>query len=422
MRVHKSVYAIAISAFVITSAPILQAQSPAAPEITGLWNTGVDENGAKLAAGENDPHWTLTSVDNPESGAPHCQTMTMPAQAYVTGSNVWNGGSAYVWPYSPTNANWIGARENALHMSSIACPDPSDTSGGTGIEANQNPDEKTWPVWNYKMTDFNIPPQIDLSTVALTITGLVDNYADVYVNGSKIMNLSTTDTSYQSASPTTSAVSGSIFRHGTNSLTVQVKSGYSNQGFVLSLIEPAFKILPVLSITKTASDSHMTVGDEGSFDLEIKNIAGSDGSDTSGTITITDTIPSEFTIGEVPSGCSAVGQAITCVSTTSLKADGSNSWTVSIPVKPNKVVASITNTAYVQGGNSSNCTTATDCSATATVELLPGTPNTGRNMLVRNPIVIIAVGVSMAFAAYILLARNSSLDSIRRRIASIGRQ
>lgn len=386
----------------------------AAPVITGLWNTGVDASGAKLATGSNDPHWSVQSFENALNGQPHCQQGTPPFPAYVTGSNVQIGSTAqYAWPFSPTDANWVAARTNGWHDNSPSCPDPSDPSLGAGT-AQANSDTNTWPRWNYQMSSFTIPNNVDLGTVQLTVAGLVDNLGEVFVNNTKVMDMSANSSNYTSATPIVSAPITGVFVHGANTLRVRVTSGYTNEGLIISQLSASAKWLPTLSISKTVSDATMTVGKASSYTISVKNSGDSDTSDTSGTITVTDVIPNEFTIGTLPAGCSASGQTVTCTTTTVLRTSAANSWDIVIPVTPTKVSAKLTNTAYVTGGNSSNCTTDTSCPAAVDTAVDPGTPNTADGLSLRNPLVITATAIGIAAVLAVTL-RPQLLSRLIRR-------
>lgn len=378
--------------------------------ITGLWNTGVDASGAKLPTGQNDPHWTLTSIGNPVNGQPHCQSGTTPRPALVVGSNVlMSDGVSRVWPYSPADANWLGANTEGLHNSSVACPDPSDESAGTVQTAGERPDHNTWPFWNYSMTPFKVNDVVDPDSITLTASGLADNLAEVSVNGTKILDLTTSITGYTSTTPTSSQPVTGVFKHGDNDLTVRVQSGYSNSGFILSELVATAKYFPQLLITKSITPNKLTVDDKATYKITVKNSGSSDKpyfNDTKGDIIVSDVIPDNFMIDATPAGCTAQGQALTCTSNTVLKGDGSNSWVIDVPVTAKKVGKDIVNTAYVKGGSSINCVADKDCPAPAIAEIVPKAPNTGMGSILNNPITIIAVGVLTAVAAYYLLGRD----------------
>jgi uncharacterized repeat protein (TIGR01451 family) len=378
--------------------------------ITGLWKTGVDASGIKLATGQNDPHWTLTSIGNPVNGQPHCQSGTTPRPALVVGSNVlMSDGVSRVWPFSPADANWLGANPEGLHNTSVACPDPSDESAGTIPTAGEFPDHNTWPFWNYTMLPFKVHESIDPDSITLTASGLADNLAEVSVNGTKIMDLTASITGYTSATPTSSQPVSGVFKQGDNDLTVRVQSGYSNSGFILSELTASAKYYPKLLIAKAISTQTLTVGDKATYTIVVKN-SGTTAqpyfSDTSGTITVSDSVPDNFTLGDIPAGCTAQGQAVTCTSTTVLKGDGSNSWTIALPVTAKTVGKGIVNTAYVKGGGSTNCVADKDCPAPVAADIVPTVPNTGIGELLTNPLMILVIGGATAVAAYYLLGQD----------------
>jgi uncharacterized repeat protein (TIGR01451 family) len=113
-------------------------------------------------------------------------------------------------------------------------------------------------------------------------------------------------------------------------------------------------LAPDLRLTKTASTSSFTVGTNASFTLTPDNTLGS--APTSGTITVTDTLPAGLSFVAMGSGgvgwtCSAMGQTVTCTSSAVIAAGASGSpITIHVAVAANAVPA-VTNVAQVTGGN-----------------------------------------------------------------------
>ncbi|WP_312369454.1 hypothetical protein, partial [Stenotrophomonas sp.] len=120
---------------------------------------------------------------------------------------------------------------------------------------------------------------------------------------------------------------------------------------------------PKLHITKTASTSPMVVGVAASYTLKVDNTGTAA---TTAVATVTDTIPTGLTIGTLPAGCSASGQAVTCTIAAGLPAtNGTRSFV--IPVTPTAAAAaSVTNTASVTGGGDATCPAEEGCSSTVT--------------------------------------------------------
>lgn len=410
---------VSAASLVVASAVMFMPRSataaPAGTTITGLWNTGVADDGSKLATGQVDPHWRLVAIEEPENGAPHCQTTPL-GNAYVTGSNVAvpisNDGGATVeyttaWPYSPSNANWLGAQTSAQHNNSAACPDPSDALAGTVAPVGfPNNDRSTWVRWTFQMSDFYIPNNVDLSSVNFTINGLVDNAAEVYINGQKIADLQE-GSGFSSAQPNSFAVPSSALVHGANSLRVRVASNISVMGFIVSYMSAEAKYLPTLAIEKDAPATGV-VGTPFDYVITVTNgSTDSESTNTSGTITVTDTIPDGLEIGTLPAGCSVTGQVVTCDTTQVLTGDGSDAWKITIPVTPRET-GEFSSPAETYGGSSINCVVDMPCVASARTVVeaapvittptdpaspdAPGTPDTGVGHILQ-PFMFVALGV-----------------------------
>ena len=113
-------------------------------------------------------------------------------------------------------------------------------------------------------------------------------------------------------------------------------------------------LLPTdLTISKSHS-GNFTQGQNGTYTVTVTN---SGGVASSGTVTVTDTLPSGLTPGTATGtgwSCSTSGQTVTCTRSDAL-AGGSSYPSISVPVTvaPNSAL-SLTNTASVSGGNDSN--------------------------------------------------------------------
>lgn len=116
---------------------------------------------------------------------------------------------------------------------------------------------------------------------------------------------------------------------------------------------------PYLQLSKTASPSGFTVGTPTSYTLAVTNTGGT----TTAPSVITDTMPAGLTLGTLPVGCSAVGQAVTCTIDAGLAAGSTAQF--EIPVTPTQsAMPAVTNTATVSGGGDSECPAAPRCSGT----------------------------------------------------------
>lgn len=371
-------------------------------DITGLWNTGVDDSGNRLSQGDTDAHWQLVSVENPTNGDPHCQPSTYPMQATVTGPNIVTPDSAVVWPYDPADATWIASYNNTgQHTSSVSCPDPSDLSVGTNPASGGDTDPDTWPVFVYQMTDFTISESVNLDDVSIQTSMLADNYAEIMVNGTVISTIDGNVVGYASENPVVSTPVSGVFRHGANTLQVRVRSGYSNQGFVMSQLVGVSTRLASLSITKAASTDTMTVGSEEYFTLSVVNSGTlADNAATSGEIVVVDTIPDELTIGELPDGCTAEGQVVTCRSSMVLNPESDDELTFVIPVVANTTFEVTPSAVYVYGGDSYNCVDVSDCVASIDVMSVPAVPNTAKSLM-QNPFFVLMITIFLATVTYL---------------------
>ena len=116
---------------------------------------------------------------------------------------------------------------------------------------------------------------------------------------------------------------------------------------------------PQLTMTKSASVASFSVGVAASYVLTVRNTGTAA---TSGSMTVTDVVPSSMTLGAMPAGCTATGQQVSCTATQSLAIDASIGFT--IPVTPTAAASpSVSNTASVMGGGDPTCPTTANCSA-----------------------------------------------------------
>lgn len=112
---------------------------------------------------------------------------------------------------------------------------------------------------------------------------------------------------------------------------------------------------PDLSMTKSHV-GNFTVGQTGTYTLKVSNTGGIA---TSGTITITDVLPTGLTYAGNVTGtgwsCSAVGQEVTCTTSNVIAKDGSSTLTFDVNVTTSAPagVNTVSNTASVVGGGDS---------------------------------------------------------------------
>jgi len=126
-------------------------------------------------------------------------------------------------------------------------------------------------------------------------------------------------------------------------------------------------IEPQLNLTKTASAPSFAVGTPASYTLTLANTGPVA---TTAVTTISDTVPATLTLGTMPAGCTATGQAVSCTVPAGLAATtGSVSFV--IPVTPLAgAVPSVDNTATASGGGDPACNAAGNCTSSVTTPVL----------------------------------------------------
>ncbi|HTI71933.1 MAG TPA: LamG-like jellyroll fold domain-containing protein, partial [Candidatus Limnocylindria bacterium] len=114
-----------------------------------LYNTGVDDNRAKLAENAIDPHYTLP---NPPPGT----IVTSPGKAVAT---------SWPWFALPNSSSWIAPTRNFR---------PFNT---------QQPEDTTY---TYVMNAFTLPPGADPTTASISGRWAADNAATMNLNGTQV--------------------------------------------------------------------------------------------------------------------------------------------------------------------------------------------------------------------------------------------
>ena len=119
---------------------------------------------------------------------------------------------------------------------------------------------------------------------------------------------------------------------------------------------------PELAIVKTASTPTFTVNVPASYTLTVTNTGNAP---TTADATVSDPVPASLTIGSVSPGCTPAGQLVTCTIAPGLAPAASVSFTVQVTPTAAASGTTVSNTATVGGGGSSNCRGG--CSATVDV-------------------------------------------------------
>jgi len=121
----------------------------------------------------------------------------------------------------------------------------------------------------------------------------------------------------------------------------------------------------VLTLTKTHT-GNFAVGANGVYTLTVSNSNAAGTAQTTGTVTVTDTLPNGLTfVSGTGTGwtCNATGQVVTCTSTTAIAA-GASSTAITLTVGVAAAAApSTTNTATVSGGGDASCPATARCTA-----------------------------------------------------------
>ncbi|MEW5302393.1 MAG: hypothetical protein WDW36_005185 [Sanguina aurantia] len=120
---------------------------------------------------------------------------------------------------------------------------------------------------------------------------------------------------------------------------------------------------PALTLTKTHT-GNFTVGVNGVYTLTLGNSSAAGTAPTSGTVTVTDTLPTGLTfVSAAGTGwtCSATGQVVTCTSTAVIAA-GASAPAITLTVGVAAAAApSVTNAASVSGGGDATCPATARC-------------------------------------------------------------
>ncbi|MDO5290003.1 MAG: hypothetical protein Q4F13_10285 [Pseudomonadota bacterium] len=151
----------------------------------------------------------------------------------------------------------------------------------------------------------------------------------------------------------------------------QILSGNADSAFIAYNANSLPVVPPELALAKTASA--LTAGANGSYTLTLSN--QSTLAATSGTITVTDTLPAGITpttAGGTGWTCSIAAQTVTCTSFASVAA-GASAAAITIDVAVSATApASVTNTAVVSGGGDTACPAQPRCTGTVTSTVVGG--------------------------------------------------
>ncbi len=237
-----------------------------AESFSGLWLTGVDNNGNKLPNNGFDEHWVIDRVYRPSgysgdtcqyastgvsgNGAvikiPTTSSSTPIRGRVITESGSWAGmymatdpaltgnlvqsavsglhGSS-VWNRVSPKARWIGQNNYGQNWAQANCADPTFYYSTDINRAN---------VYVFKLRNgFYIDdPDVKLETARVRIAGAVDNTIKFYVNGHQLGDWQ--NPGWGPGANATSQTGGpGVFKYGRNDLELHVQSTYSHTGILI---------------------------------------------------------------------------------------------------------------------------------------------------------------------------------------------
>lgn len=161
--------------------------------ITGLYTTGVRNNGTLLGNNRQDAHYVVNATGTTYDG---------------NSRTVSTGAIPGAWTPNTATARWI------------TTPGPASSGGGSN---GSNPNR---PGGNYDYTlTFTMPTGAQVWAVSITGTGAVDDSATIYVNG--VLVSGQTITGYGSTNSFTLSSANASFVAGNNTITFRVNNGSS---------------------------------------------------------------------------------------------------------------------------------------------------------------------------------------------------
>jgi Domain of unknown function DUF11 len=109
---------------------------------------------------------------------------------------------------------------------------------------------------------------------------------------------------------------------------------------------------PRLRLTKQAQPPAFVPGEPASFVLIVNN----DGlGPTTETATILDNVPAGLRLGTMPAGCTAIGQAVTCIIPAGLAPGASVTFILPVTPQPEITGSTVRNVATLTGGGGDGC-------------------------------------------------------------------
>jgi uncharacterized repeat protein (TIGR01451 family) len=366
-----------------------------------IFNTGYDAaTRGVLANAPQDANWEVAGpFDTPSGTTPPTAVSPPPASATFKAANVGNLIPS-AWAASPYgNAQWISQQ-------TLASPKQPDVDGD----------------WYYQY-QFDLDPSVNPSTFSLDVDFLADNdVAEVYVNGvaqsSQTTGLpqapSTSDPYHFKGFVSTSAATTTLdhnWQTGTNTIVVQIKSGYPYEGFDAQM-RPSTICPEGLSVTKTAAPDPYLPGHKLTYTVIVANAGPDEASD----VAVSDPLPAALSgggftwtcVASAGSTCAASGTGAITDKVT-VAAGGTLTYTVTGTV-PASASGTLTNTVTLtptSGTVDTGCTPS--CSATNTDPLQVASLTVAKSS---SPASYSAAGNIVTYDFLVTNTGNVTLDSV----------
>ena len=310
-------------------------------DISGVWNTGVNDANRKVGPDLSDDHWRIRTVFNTDGYATCARgyhannTLQGPSPSSSIGNVNWQavtvgerrdalsgwpntttgnvgagglsmqqfrnvagdvmGSPRYVWDYTRNDARWVGANVFAHDYSSSSCKSSTIDSAG---QSDHSPYYRKGNTTVFTLKNgINIADTVDLDTVSFSANLVADNLLKFYVNGkelkaspgSRMFNGDPTwrESNWQEPAWFSSSTAGTTgkdingnqpFKHGHNTFEVHIKSTYTNTGMMIYNF--GFKGKKHVDVTRDIEETK-TFGSWGEYGLvangQIKGMASGAG-------------------------------------------------------------------------------------------------------------------------------------------------
>lgn len=370
--------------------------------VTDTLPTGLSiADGAVTLSGANAANWTCNAASNVITCTSSTAIAVSGTSVFGFTVNVASNAAASV----TNNVSVSGGNEPTSNNGNNTGSDPTPTVAAPDltIAKSHTGNFTVGSTGNYSLTVTNGGGSSTSGTITVTDTlpsGLTVPNGAVTLGGANAANWSCNAASnvITCTSSTAIAASGtSVFNFnvnvglgtavGTNSVTnnASVSGGGEQNTGNNTTTDPTTILSPDLTIAKSHVGS-FTVGQNGTYTLTVSN-GGT--AATSGTTTVTDTLPVGLTVNGGAAGAVTLGgtnaanwscssnaaspQVITCTSTTAIAVSGSSVFNFTVAVGANSAVGTnaVTNNASVSGGNEATSNNGNNSTTDPTTILAP---------------------------------------------------